>query len=119
MKKIFLILALALGMNLSAQSLYKKFDAKAYANDLSDKIITKLEIKNGDLQEKIQREAYIYAQSIKKHILLAEKNGEAQGKSLQEVIQMVKNDALEASGFLRSMKKMLDGDRFAALEELL
>ena len=119
MKKIFFLLALAFGLNLSAQSLSEQFDAKAYAADLSDKIITKLEINDGAIREQIQKEAYIYAESLKKHILLAEKNGDAQGKGLKEVIKMVKEDALNASGFMKTMKRLLDEEQLSALEDLL
>jgi len=119
MKKIFFLLALAFGLNLSAQSLYKQFDADAYAQDLSDKIITKLDITNGDLQEKIQNQTYIYAQSLKKHLLLAEKNGNTQGKTLQEALSMVKNDALNASGFLKTLEKWLNSEQMGVIRELL
>ncbi len=119
MKKILLLVALMIGANVSAQSMYKTFNAGKYAKALTEKIVNALDIQDNALQSDIQNQAYIYAQSIKKHILVAEKEGATQGKTLEEVIKYVKGEYKLNDRFIAGLKRFLKPDELEKVNDLL
>ncbi len=119
MKKIFLLMALMLGLSVSAQDYYKQFNAGKYAKVLTEKIVTGLEIQDNARQEAIQKQAYVYAQSIKKHLLLAENNGLLQGKSLDEAVKFVVAKYNLSSYFLGGLKNKLTAEQLEKVKDLL
>ena len=119
MKKIFLLLALMFGLSVSAQSYYKEFNAGKYAKALTEKIVSKLNLENPATHEKLQNATYIYAQSIKKHLLLAEKEGLLQGKSLDEAVKFVIGHYNLQNYFTGDLKNFLTDVQLEKVRELL
>lgn len=119
MKKIFLVLALLAGLNLSAQTLFKQFNAGEYARDLTLRIYNDLHITQPQQRDAIRKAVYVYAQSIKKYILVAEKKGTAQGKTLDQVIEMVKPQALDASKLYQSLSSILTTEQVNRIKRIL
>ncbi len=119
MKKIFLLLALMFGLSVSAQSYYKEFNAGKYAKALTEKIVSKLNLENPATHEKLQNATYIYAQSIKKHLLLAEKEGLLQGKSLDEAVKFVIEKYNLNDYLLGDLKNLLTATQFEKVKDLL
>ncbi len=119
MKKIFLVLALFAGLNLSAQELFKQFNAGEYARDLTLRIYEDLHITQPEQRDAVRKAVYIYAQSIKKHILVAEKSGRTEGKTLEEVIEMVKPEALDASKLYQNLSFVLTQEQVDRIKRLI
>jgi cytochrome c556 len=117
MKKYIFLLAVILGISTQAQELYNKFDASSYAKNLSEKIIALAEVDNPATIEKIEQQTYLFAMSVKKHILLYEKQGRTNGKTLDEVIRMVQADALNATKFKNQLAEILTADQMKVLEK--
>ena len=118
MKKYMFFFALLAGFYLQAQDLSKNFDAEKYAKDFTEKIITVTEINSDEMIRAVENETFKYAMSIKKHILLFENKGLTDGKSLEEVIEAVKPEALQATKFDRNLKKILGDQKFLKLKDL-
>jgi len=119
MKKILLLVALFAGVNLSAQELYKQFNAPEYAQNLGTRIIETFGITQPQAKETVRNATYSYAKSIQKYILWAEKNGSAEGKSLDEVVEMVKPRAIKASGLMIHLRQVLNNEQLEQVKALL
>ncbi len=118
MKKYMFLFTLLVGFYMQAQDMAKSFDPEKYAKDLTEKIITVTDIHSDEMIRAVENETFKYAMSIRKHILLFEKKGLTDGKSVEEVIEMVKPNALQATKFDRSLKKILGDQKFRKLQEL-
>jgi len=110
MKQYVGILILFISFSLQAQSLSQQFDVKGYAQTQTDMIKTALNLDNSKV-EQVYKANLLKAYSVHKYIVLSEKNGTAQGKTLHQVISMVEKDAERGSGFQNSMKAIL-GDQY-------
>ncbi len=115
MKKYIFLLTLMFGVALQAQQAAKSFNAEKYAKNLTEKILAVVDMQNEEQQALVERVTFSYAKSIEKHILLYEQQGRTEGKSLEEIIEMVKNDAKSATKFERQLGEILGA---GALEKL-
>ena len=110
MKKYLGILILFLSFNLSAQSLSQQFDAKTYAQEQTDMIKNTLNL-DQSVADQVYKVTLRKAHSVHKYIILAEKTGTAQGKSLNQVIKAVEKDAESGAGYQKAMQAVL-GDKY-------
>ncbi len=108
MKKIVFILIAMLGISLHAQeNLAARFNPKSYAEHLSQNIQNTLGISDQSVISKLNNETYIYAQSIRKYLILYGQRGELEGKTLEEGIEMVLPDVEKSSHFKDMLKRLL------------
>ncbi len=117
MKKLFFLLLLAVSFNIQAQDLAKSFDPEKYSDQLTEKIITVLNISDSNVLEKIQKGSYHYAKSIEKHIILFQQKGLTSGKTLDEVIEMVKPHAMRATRFQEALGDLVGKENLERLKE--
>ncbi len=116
MKKYIFLLAVLLGLSLQAQDLFSSFKPDNYANDLTEKIKTVLDIQDADQIQSIKNLTYSYAKSIQKYILLNTKRGLTEGKTLDEVVEMVKPNALKATKFYRRLGNIVGAENLEKLQ---
>jgi len=110
MKKYVAILILMLSVSVQAQKLSSQFNVKKYAIDQTEMIKSALNLdqQTADLVFNANmKKAY----SIHKYILLKESQNEAEGKTLQQIIKEVQNDAERGAGYQHEMKSIL-GDKY-------
>ncbi len=117
MKKLFLLIFAFGLMSMQAQNVAKAFKPADYTKQLSEKIVTLLDINDGATVEKIQKETYMYAMSIQKHLILFDQKGLTNGKTLDEAIEMVKPHALKATKFDVQLEKLLGAEKMNKLRE--
>ncbi len=110
MKKYLGILILFLSLSMNAQSLSKQFDVKEYAQEQTEMIKSTLNLDQATA-DKVYKATLRKAYSIHKYIILSEQRGTAQGKTLNQVIEMVQKDAERGSGYQQSMKAIL-GEKY-------
>ena len=108
MKKIVFILIAMLGISLQAQQdLAARFNPKSYAEHLSQDIQSTLGISDQAVISKLNKETYVYAQSIRKYLILFQQQGKLEGKTLEEGIQMVLPEVDKSSHFKNMLKRLL------------
>jgi hypothetical protein len=107
-----------IGFGVQAQDMAKSFNPEKYAKDLTEKIVTVLELQDEGKIKAVERETYQYAMSTHKHILLYDKKGLTQGKTLDEVLEMINNDVKIATGFERQLGEILGSEAVEKLKKL-
>ena len=107
MKKIAFLLVFIAGLSLQAQDLASRFDAKAYADRLSHDIQSALGINDQALAAKIERETYVYAQSIRKYLILFQQQGKLEGKTIEEAVQTVLPEVEKSTHFKKMLSRIL------------
>ena len=117
MKKILILLFIIGGFTLNAQSLSQKFSVKDYALKQAEKIQSALDLSETQMQKVLKANEF-KAHSIKKYLLLNEKNGGLNGYKMSEAIKLVEEDAERASGYMDDMKRILGEDLFQKYLEL-
>ncbi|NPA42775.1 MAG: hypothetical protein GXO27_01945 [Chlorobi bacterium] len=119
MKKYLFILALVFGVASYAQEGAKQFNPEEYAKKLTEQITGYLQITDEGTIQAVQREAYYYALSMQKHLLLAEQEGLfRQGKDLETVMREIKPEVLKATKFYDQLARILGKDRVEKLREI-
>ncbi len=112
MKKYFLIIALLLTVSgFSQQRLAENFDVKGYAQQQTEMIQSALGLDQATA-DKVYKANLAKAHSLHKWILLAEKRGNTQGKTLEQVIKDVKQDAERGAGYQKAMKNILGEEKY-------
>jgi len=106
MKKYLALMLLLISLSGYGQKLSQQFDAKTFAEQQTAMIKSALDLDQATT-DKVYKANLFKAYAVYKRILLAEQTGEAQGKSLDEMIRFVKKDAERGSGFQKSMKNIL------------
>jgi len=111
MKKYLGLIALFFALSVNAQSLSKQFNATEYAEKQTQMIKTALDLSENQA-DMVYKANLIKAYSIKKHILLFEKQGKAANKNLKQVVKDVEVMAEKASGYESDMHKALGQELF-------
>ncbi len=117
MKKILVFVFLLAAFGMKAQDYARQFDVNKYTDRLTQDIFELTGIQDEAMQQKIQKEVYIYAQSIRKHLILFEQEGNLKGKTLDEAIATVKPEADNASKFSATLKRLLTEEQYQKLVE--
>ncbi len=116
MKKYLGILVLFVAFSMNAQSLSAKFDTKAYAEKQTNMLKTALDL-NDTMVAQLFKANLQKAYSIKKHILLLETEGQAENKSLNQLVKEVNVLAEKSSGYQDVLRGILGADLYKKYEK--
>jgi len=116
MKKYLGILVLFVAFSMNAQSLSNKFNAKAYAQKQTSMLKTTLDLSD-TMAAQVYKVNLQKAYSVKKHILLFEKEGKATNKTLKQLIKEVNVLAEKSSDYQDALRGVLGADLYKVFEK--
>lgn len=112
MKKHFIIYLFFITISGYSQKTYSEtFDVKNYARYQTDIIQAIFDLTPTELEE-VYKANLFKAYSVHKHLILAEKRGKINNKSLKAVLKNINEDAERGSGYQQSMKHILGEERY-------
>ena len=116
MKKYLVAFIVLLTMTSYGQKMSQRFDIKKYAQNQTEMIQTALNLDN-TTADKVYRINLRKAYSVHKYIILSEKRGATEGKTMEDVIKAIKSDTERASGYHVAMKKILGNEKYQVFLE--